>query len=102
VGAQPTVWLLIPAGATAAALLLRARAAAAWSGAVLWVLVLFHAHAEAMLGPMIMLVACVAIAVGPERFGSIVARDWYGQPPRRPDPTAWIEDDRAEEQAGMR
>jgi hypothetical protein len=93
VGAQPTGLLLIPTAALVGALILRARTAASWCGAVLWLLVLPHAHGEAMLGPLLMLVACTAIALGPERFAAMVARDWQGAGrPTSDEPAGWFEE----------
>ena len=92
VGGQSTAWLLVPTIALLAGLVARAVPVAAWAGVALWLLVLPHAHAEAMLGPLIMLVACLAIAIGPERLATMVARDWHGTRPAESDPAGWIED----------
>jgi hypothetical protein len=92
VGGQPTVWLLIPTIALVAGLLTRAVPVAAWGGVGLWLLVLPHAHAEGMLGPLLMLVACLAIAIGPARLATMVESDWHGSRPGTSEPSGWIED----------
>jgi hypothetical protein len=93
VGGQSTSWLLVPTIALLAGLLARRVLVAAWAGVALWLLVLPHAHAEAMLGPLIMLVACLAIAMGPERLAGMVVRDWQGSRADSDEPSAgWIED----------
>ena len=92
VGGQSTAWLLLPTIGLLAGLVARRVLVAAWAGVALWLLVLPHAHAEAMLGPLIMLVACLAIAMGPERLATMVARDWHGTRPAESDPAGWIED----------
>ncbi len=87
-------WLVLPTLFLVVAMAARARTAAAWSAAILWALVLPHAHAEGMVGPFVMIAACVAVAVGPERFASAVVRDWRGErtAPSTDSPAAWIEE----------
>ena len=93
VGGQSTAWLLLPTIGLLAGLVARAVPVAAWAGVGLWLLVLPHAHAEAMLGPLIMLVACLAIAVGPERLAAMIVRDWEGSRPGSDEPSSgWIEE----------
>ena len=92
VGGQSTAWLLVPTVALLGGLVARSTPVAAWAGVGLWLLVLPHAHAEGMLGPLIMLVGCLALAVGPERLAAMVARDWHGTRPAEPEPSGWIED----------
>jgi hypothetical protein len=87
-----TAWLFLPTIALVAGLLARAVPAAAWGGVGLWLLVLPHAHAEAMVGPLIMLVACLAIAFGPERLATMVTRDWHGTRSGESEPAGWIEE----------
>ena len=65
-----------------------------WAGAAIWLTIVPAAHGEALLAPLAMALAWVAVAVGPERLGTWVAADWNGPAPA-PSPAAagWIEDD---------
>lgn len=74
----PIGWIVVPVAALLLAGIGHSRQVAAACGAVVWAGLLPQAHAEAMLGPLLMVVACVAIAVGPERLAAIVARDFRG------------------------
>ena len=76
------------------------------AGVAIWVLVAPHAHAEALVAPLLMAVAWVAVAIGPERVWGWVRTEWAGREAagREPDAGAldaapaadaagWIEDD---------
>ena len=66
-------------------------AASGWAGVGVWLVVLPQAHAEAMLGPLLMLAVCLSIAVGPGRLWSWIVRDFCGAV----EPSAsdgWIEE----------
>jgi hypothetical protein len=65
---------------------------AGWAGAGMWLLLLPHAHGEALLAPLTMAVLCVAIAVGPDRFAGWIGRDFAGGRARRRQ-DGWIEED---------
>ena len=91
--AGPIAWIVLPVVGLLLSGLARSRQAAAACGAVVWVGLLPHAHLEAMLGPLAMAAACVAIAVGPDRLAAMVARDFRGERADGPPaPTGWIEE----------
>jgi hypothetical protein len=92
VSGQGMGWLTIPSVAIVAALFLRATPHAGWAATVVWAGLLPEAHAEAMLGPLFMIVACVAIALGPARLLALLRRDVEGRPADRPPDGAWIEE----------
>jgi len=93
VGAQPMAWVALPVIGLLVAGLMRATRIAAVFGAVIWAALLPGAHAEGMLGPLLMTLACIAIAVGPERMVSWAARDFRGRrTPERPVEAGWIEE----------
>jgi hypothetical protein len=92
-------WLVVPTAVLLASLLTGRVIGAAWSGVVLWAGLLPYAHADAMFGPLLMIVACLAIALGPDRLLAIVLRDLdvrAAKPDRerraRRDAGGWIED----------
>jgi hypothetical protein len=92
VSGEPKAWLLLPTLGLVGAMAARATMPAAWWAAILWALVLPHAHAEGMLGPLVMIAACVAVAVGPSRLAELVIRDWRGARPSPDEPAGWTED----------
>jgi hypothetical protein len=72
------------------------------AGAGIWFLVAPHAHAEALVAPLLMAVAWITVAIGPERLWSWIRAEWAGRdvPPPHVDAgaadaaaVAWIEDD---------
>ena len=86
--AAPTLVLLI-------ALLRRTPDLAAWSGVVLWALVLPMGHGIGILAPAAMAVVCLAFAIGPERLLDWVRDEWIGREDGAvTHPAGWIEDDR--------
>jgi hypothetical protein len=89
---QPMGWLAIPAAIVAAGLAARFIPLAAWAGVVLWAGILPEAHAEAMLGPLLMILACVAIAVGPSQLLALLRRDVGWTAADRQSDDAWIEE----------
>ena len=76
--------------------LLLARAPISWpasAAASVWLLLLPAASSEGILVPLTMLVVCIALAIGPDRLLSWVARDAApGSEPRVED-RGWIEED---------
>lgn len=95
VSGELLAWLLVPTLGLVLAMALRATKPAAWSAAILWAIVLPHAHAEGMVGPLVMVAACVAVAVGPERSARAVVRDWRGErnaTSAADSPASWIEE----------
>jgi hypothetical protein len=94
VNGQPMGLIAIPSAILLVAILARAVVPAGWAGAVVWAGILPAAHAEAVIGPLAMIAACLAIAIGPERLASLVARDVRGSRPPDDAPGAgWIEED---------
>ena len=90
---RPIAWLLLPTLVLLVGLLMAARREAAWAGVAIWTLILFQAHGEAILGPLLMIVACAAVAIGPERLMQLVAHDFAGrQSADEPAGTDWIEE----------
>lgn len=93
-------WLVLPTIGLLAGLGIGRRVLAAWAGLALWVGILPHASADAMLGPILMIVVCLAIAIGPDRLLAIVRRDLTDRAPpsdgrSAPEPAVpagWIED----------
>jgi hypothetical protein len=72
------------------------------AGAGIWLLVALHAHAEALVAPLLMAMAWIAVAIGPERLWGWIRAEWAGREgqPGQPDAAAadaaavaWIEDD---------
>jgi hypothetical protein len=93
VSAQPMGWVALPVIGLLLGGLMRSTQIAAVFGALIWAALLPSAHAEGMLGPLLMTLACVAIAVGPERLTSWAARDFHGRPTtERPAEAGWIEE----------
>jgi len=68
-------------------------AGAAYAGAVVWLVLAPTAHGEALLAPLAMVVSCLVIALGPERFASWVARDAAPAGKSVGDDHGWIEDE---------
>ena len=67
---------------------------AGWAGVAVWATLLPSAHGEAILAPVVMIVLCLAIAIGPERLASWVGREVAGRHGADArDPEGWIEED---------
>jgi hypothetical protein len=76
--------------------MLAARSAtnAAYAAAALWILIVPMAQGVAILAPLMMVILCLAFAVGPERLTDWVHDEWTGRESTDPpDEAAWIEDD---------
>lgn len=80
---EPMALLGLPAFALLALLVAGRPVAAAWAAAGFWAAMLPVARGEGMIGPLVMIVVCAAIAVGPDRFSQLVERDVLGE--REPD-----------------
>ena len=85
--AVPTIVLL-------AALAQRSTVVSAWSGVVVWVLVLGMASGLAILAPILMASLCLAFAVGPDRLLDWVRDEWIGREGDDSAEVGWIEEDR--------
>ena len=66
-----------------------------WAGAAIWMTILPRAHGEGLLAPLAMVVAWVAVAVGPDRLGDWLRAEWTGREraAERAEQRGWIEDD---------
>ena len=51
------------------------------------------AHGEGLLAPLVMVLAWLAVAIGPERLGTWVVAEWNGRDLAPVEPDGWIEDD---------
>lgn len=65
------MFVAVPTFVLIAAALGHAVPIAGWSAAAIWVFVLPQAHGEAFVVPIVMIVLCLAIAIGPERLGRL-------------------------------
>lgn len=69
-------------------------ALAGWAGVAVWATLLPHAHGEALLAPIAMIVLCLAIAIGPGRLASWIGRNVAGRHATEDSqPAGWIEED---------
>jgi hypothetical protein len=84
--ALPTVALLV-------GMARRSLPLTAWSGVVVWALVLPMAPGMAILAPVLMVVACLAFAIGPDRLLDWVHDEWIGRMGDEPVEVGWIEDE---------
>ena len=84
--AAPTIVLL-------AALAQRSTIVTAWSGVVVWVLVLGRASGFAVLAPILMAGLCLAFAVGPDRLLDWIRDEWIGREEDERAEIGWIEED---------
>ena len=86
--------IVVPTLAVLGCLLIGASIAlAASAAAVTWLILLPSVSGEGLLVPMTMMVACIAIAVGPDRLLSWVARDATPTPVAPLPDVGWIEED---------
>lgn len=92
VASEPMGWLMIPTAVLVGALAMGASQIAGWSAALMWAGILPEAHAEAMIGPLAMVVGCIAIAIGPSRLLALLQRDVRGTAGERSRDGAWIEE----------
>lgn len=92
IAGEPLALLAPPALVMLASLARGATLAAAWSGATVWAVLIPIGQLAGAAAALPMLVACLAIALGPERLGQLVARDFGALPPERSREEGWIED----------
>lgn len=91
-GAIPLV--TVPAVMLFVALARHAVPGTAWAAAAVWCAILPLAEGVALLAPAMMIVLCVAIAAGPDRFVAWIRGEWAGRDATDPAAAAgWIEDD---------
>jgi len=90
-----TPLILLPTIALVVCLSRRAPSEAAWSGLLVWAMVLLMAPGIAMLAPALMGMACLAFAVGPDRLLDWFRDEWIGRVGDEPVEVGWIEDDGA-------
>jgi hypothetical protein len=64
-----------------------------WAGVAIWAMIVPSAHGEGLLAPLIMVVAWLAVAIGPDRLRDWIATDWNGRERPTPLSAGWIEDD---------
>ena len=77
--------------ALAATMALRARKLAPWAAMAVWATLLLRTEGWAILPPLLMIVLCLALAVGPDRLLDWVGEEWVGRR-KRQEPGGWIED----------
>jgi len=84
----------VPTFVLLGALAVRSATFSGYAAAALWILIVPMAHGVAILAPLMMVVLCLAFAVGPERLADWVRDEWTGRESTDPpDDAAWIEDD---------
>jgi len=66
---------------------------AAYAAASVWLVIVPAAPGEALLVPLTMIVVCLAIALGPDRLLSWIARDAAPAPSQADGEEGWIEED---------
>ena len=64
-----------------------------WSGVAVWGAVLGMASGLAVVAPLLMIVLCLAFAVGPDRLLDWVRDEWNGRESRARPAQGWIEDE---------
>lgn len=84
----------LPTGVLLLGMARRSLPLTAWSGVAVWALVLPLAPGIAMLAPILMVLACLAFAIGPDRLLDWVRDEWIGRMGDEPVDVAWIEDER--------
>jgi hypothetical protein len=77
--------------ALAVALVLRATGLAPWAALALWATILMRTDGWALVPPLMMIVLCLALAMGPDRLLDWVRDEWNGRDVSDP-PSGWIED----------
>lgn len=65
---------------------------AAWAAGAVWAVMLPLAAGIAILAPILMVVICVAIAIGPDRAIAWIRDDWSGRDAASVATTGWIEE----------
>jgi hypothetical protein len=85
--------VVVPTLVLVGALAARNATLSGYAAAALWILIVPMAHGVAVLAPLMMVVLCLASAVGPERLADWVRDEWTGRESGEPtDEAAWIED----------
>ncbi len=85
--------ILAPSVVLLVAIARRLRALAGWAGAGMWAILVPMADGEGMIGPLLMIVLCVAIAIGADRLMNLVARDFQaGGEADATQRAGWIEE----------
>jgi hypothetical protein len=64
-----------------------------WAGMAIWVTIVPLAHAEGILAPLVMVLAWLAVAIGPDPLGDWLRAEWSGRDVAPPQSHGWIEDD---------
>ena len=84
----------LPTLAVVAAVVRGSVPAIGWASAAVWAFLLPHAHEEALVAPLAMIVLSLGIAIGPERLLGWLGRDVarHATPEARPG-DGWIEED---------
>ncbi len=86
--------IVLPTVAVVAGLARHSVPLTAWSGVALWLMVLPMAPGMAILAPALMVIGCLAFAVGPDRLLDWVHDEWVGRMGDEPVEVGWIEEDR--------
>ena len=76
----------------AVAMALRAGQLAPWAASLLWSAILIRTEGWAILPPLMMIVLCLSLALGPGRLLDWLRDEWSGRQPAEPPP-GWIEED---------
>jgi hypothetical protein len=75
----------------AVALVLRATGFAPWAALALWATILIRTEGWALVPPLMMMVLCLALAMGPDRLLDWMRDEWNGRDVSDPR-SGWIED----------
>ena len=84
--------ILPPTLGLVAALLRHAHLVAAWSGVLVWAVILLMAPGIAIVAPMLMVLLCLTFAIGPDRMLTWIRDEWTGRMGDEPVEVGWIED----------
>lgn len=77
----------------AVTLALRLERAQPWAAALLWATILIRTEGMALIPPLMMIVVCVALAVGFDRILDWARDDWAGKHTDEEPRAGWIEED---------
>ena len=77
--------------ALAVTLVAGAEPAQPWAAALLWATILVGTQGMALVPPLMMIVLCLALALGPDRLLEWIRDDWGGRSAAEP-PSGWIEE----------
>ena len=91
---DPIAIIGLPSAVLALALIRNAVAAAGWAGVAVWLVLVTAARGEAILAPLVMVVLCLGVAIGPDGLLAWIGRNVAARRtpgPRGPD--GWIEED---------